>query len=131
MKISLFVTCLVDQFFPEAGMSVVTVLRRLGVEVEFLAEQTCCGQPAFNSGFTDEARTLARRFIEIFKDSEYVVAPSGSCTSMVRVFYLELFKDDPEWHERAQSLASRTYEFTEFLVNVLGIEDVGACFKEK
>jgi L-lactate dehydrogenase complex protein LldE len=131
MKISLFVTCLVDQFFPEAGMSVVTVLRRLGVEVEFLAEQTCCGQPAFNSGFTDEARTLARRFIEIFKDSEYVVAPSGSCTSMVRVFYLELFKDDPEWHERAQSLASRTYEFTEFLVNVLGIEDVGACFQGK
>jgi L-lactate dehydrogenase complex protein LldE len=131
MKVSLFITCLVDQFFPEAGMSVVTVLRRLGIEVEFLSEQTCCGQPAFNSGFTDEARTLARRFIEIFKDSEYVVAPSGSCTSMVRVYYSELFKDDPEWHERAQSLASRTYEFTEFLVNVLGVEDVGACFQGK
>ena len=131
MKVSLFITCLVDQFFPEAGMSVVTVLRRLGVEVEFLVEQTCCGQPAFNSGFTDEARTLAKRFIEIFKDSEYVVAPSGSCTSMVKVFYPELLKDEPQWHDRAESLASRTYEFTEFLVNILGVEDVGACSQGK
>jgi L-lactate dehydrogenase complex protein LldE len=127
MKVSLFITCLVDQFFPETGMAVVAVLRRLGVQVEFLVEQTCCGQPAFNSGFTHEARDLAKRFIEIFKDSEYVVAPSGSCTSMVRVFYPDLLKDEPEWHERAVSLASRTYEFTEFLVNVLGVEDVGAC----
>jgi L-lactate dehydrogenase complex protein LldE len=127
MKVSLFITCLVDQFFPETGISVVTVLRRLGVEVEFLVEQTCCGQPAFNSGFTHEARTLAKRFIDIFKESEYVVAPSGSCTSMVRVFYPELLKDEPEWHGRAESLASRTYEFTEFLVNVLGVEDLGAC----
>ena len=131
MKVSLFITCLVDQFFPEAGMSVVTVLRRLDVEVEFLVEQTCCGQPAFNSGFTDEARTLAKRFIEIFKDSEYVVAPSGSCTSMVKVFYPELLKDEPQWHDRAESLASRTYEFTEFLVNILGVEDVGACSQGK
>src|SRR5215471_13246006 len=131
MKVSLFITCLVDQFFPETGMCVVNVLRRLGVEVEFLSEQTCCGQPAFNSGFTMEARTLAKRFIEIFKDSEYIVAPSGSCTSMVRVFYPELLKDEPEWHERAQALASRTYEFTEFLVNVLGVEDVGARFHGK
>ena len=131
MKVSLFITCLVDQFFPEAGMSVVTVLRRLGVEVEFLVEQTCCGQPAFNSGFTDETRTLAKRFIEIFKDSEYVVAPSGSCTSMVRVFYPELLKNEPQWHERAESLATRTYEFTEFLVNILGVEDVGACSQGK
>ena len=131
MKVSIFITCLVDQFFPETGMSVVTVLRRLGVEVEFLVEQTCCGQPAFNSGFTEEARALAKRFIEIFKDTEYVVAPSGSCTSMVKVFYPELLKDEPEWHERAGSLASRTYEFTEFLVNVLGVEDVGACSEGK
>ena len=131
MKVSLFITCLVDQFFPEAGMSVVGVLRRLGVEVDFPAEQTCCGQPAFNSGFTGEARDLAKRFITIFENSEYVVAPSGSCTSMVRVFYPELFKDDPDWHKRAESLASRTYEFTEFVVNVLGVEDVGAAYRGK
>jgi len=126
MKVSLFITCLVDQFFPEVGVSVVRLLRRLGVEVDFPSAQTCCGQPAFNTGFTHEARDLARRFISIFEQSEYIVAPSGSCTSMVRVFYPELFKDDPEWRKRADSIASRTFEFSEFLVNVLGVEDVGA-----
>jgi len=131
MKVSLFVTCLVDQFFPEVGMSAVNVLRRLGVEVDFPLAQTCCGQPAFNSGFSSEARELAKRFIGIFENSEYVVAPSGSCTSMVRVFYPELFKDDPDLHLRAESLASRTYEFTEFLVNVLAVEDVGAAYQGK
>jgi L-lactate dehydrogenase complex protein LldE len=129
--VPLFITCLVDQFFPEVVMSVVSVLRKLGVEVDFPGEQTCCGQPAFNSGFTSEARDLAKRFIGIFEKSEYLVAPSGSCTSMVRVFYPELFEGDPEWHERAVSLASRTYEFTEFLVNVLKVEDVGAAFEGK
>ena len=131
MRVSLFITCLVDQFFPEVGMSVVSVLRRLGVEVDFPAEQTCCGQPAFNSGFRCEARDLAKRFIQIFESSEYVVAPSGSCTSMVKVFYPELFRDEPEWHERAKSLASRTYEFSEFLVKVLKVEDVGATYRGK
>jgi len=131
MKVSLFITCLVDQFFPDVGMSVVSVLRKLGVEVDFPGEQTCCGQPAFNSGFTIDSRELAKRFIGIFENSEYVVAPSGSCTSMVKVFYPELFKDDPDWHKRAESLASRTYEFTEFLVNVLKVEDVGSSYHGK
>ena len=131
MKVSLFITCLVDQFFPEVGMSVVSLLRRLGAEVDFPVDQTCCGQPAFNSGFSSEARDLAKRFIAIFENSEYVVAPSGSCTSMVKVFYPELFRDDPDWHKRAESLASRTYEFTEFVVNVLGVEDVGAAYHGK
>jgi L-lactate dehydrogenase complex protein LldE len=131
MKVSLFITCLVDQIFPEVGMSMVNVLRRLGVEVDFPMAQTCCGQPAFNSGFNSEARDLARRFIKIFEDSDYVVAPSGSCTSMIRVFYKELFEGEPEWHERAESLASRSYEFTEFIVNVLGVEDVRASYHGK
>jgi L-lactate dehydrogenase complex protein LldE len=131
MKVSLFITCLVDQFFPEVGMSMVSVLRRLGVEVDFPTAQTCCGQPAFNSGFSSEARELARRFIGIFENSEYIVAPSGSCTSMVRVFYKELFNDDPAWQKRAESLASRTYEFTEFVVDVLGVDDVGASYTGK
>lgn len=131
MKVSLFITCLVDQFFPEVGMSMVSVLRRLGVQVDFPSAQTCCGQPAFNSGFKTEARDLARRFIAIFENSEYVVAPSGSCTSMVRVFYKELFNDDPVWQKRGESLASRTHEFTEFVVNVLGVEDVGAAYQGK
>jgi L-lactate dehydrogenase complex protein LldE len=131
MKVSLFITCLVDQFFPEVGVSVVRLLRRLGVEVDFPSAQTCCGQPAFNTGFTHEARELARRFISIFEESEYIVAPSGSCTSMVRVYYPELFKDDPAWQKRADSMASRTYELTEFLVNVLRVEDVGASHRGK
>ncbi|HSB10735.1 MAG TPA: (Fe-S)-binding protein [Blastocatellia bacterium] len=131
MKVSLFVTCLVDQFFPEVGISVVRVLRRLGAEVTFPSAQTCCGQPAFNSGFHTEARVLAKRFIEVFESSEYVVAPSGSCTSMVRVFYPELFQHDAHWLKRAQALAERCYEFTEFVVNVLGVEDVGASYSGK
>jgi len=131
MKVSLFITCLVDQFCPEVGVNVVNVLRRLGVEVDFPMEQTCCGQPAFNSGFRNEARGLAERFIDIFEDSEYVVAPSGSCTGMVRVFFPDLFKGEPEMLERARSLVSRTYEFTEFLVNVLGVDNVNAHFDGK
>jgi L-lactate dehydrogenase complex protein LldE len=121
----------VDQFFPEVGMSMVELLRRLDVQVDFPSAQTCCGQPAFNSGFTTEARDLARRFIEIFEKSEYVVAPSGSCTSMVKVFYPEILKHDSDWHSRAEALASHTHEFTEFVVNVLGVEEVGASYRGK
>jgi L-lactate dehydrogenase complex protein LldE len=131
MNVSVFITCLVDQFFPEVGMSMVSVLRGLGAQVDFPPEQTCCGQPAFNSGFKTEARDLAKRFIAIFEDCEYIVAPSGSCTSMVRVFYKELFHDDPDWKKRAESIATRTYEFSEFVVNVLGVEDVGAVYQGK
>ncbi|HKP13107.1 MAG TPA: (Fe-S)-binding protein, partial [Blastocatellia bacterium] len=129
MKVALFITCLVDQLFPQVGVGMVEVLRRLGVEVEFPEAQTCCGQPAFNSGYRKEARELAERFISIFEDSEYVVAPSGSCTSMVKVFYGDLFEDDAATRERARRLAARTYEFSEFLVNVLKVEDVGAQFR--
>lgn len=129
MKVSLFITCLVDQFFPQVGVSLVQVLRRLGCEVDFPAEQTCCGQPAFNSGYRNEARGLAERLLNVFDGSEYIVAPSGSCTSMVKVFSPDLFKDDATMHARAINLASRVYEFTEFLVNVLGVEDVGARYQ--
>jgi len=129
MKVSLFITCLVDQLFPQVGVSMVEVLRRLGVEVDFPEAQTCCGQPAFNSGYRTEARELAERFINVFDDSEIVVAPSGSCTSMVKVFYADLFEDDATMRARARRLAERTYEFTEFLVNVLKVEDVGAQFR--
>ncbi|HEX5734572.1 MAG TPA: (Fe-S)-binding protein [Blastocatellia bacterium] len=131
MKASLFITCLVDQFFPDVGVSMASLLRRLGVELDFPSAQTCCGQPAFNSGFRREARDLAARFISIFEESEHVVAPSGSCASMVRVFYPDLFKDDPAMLEKAEGLSSRTFEFTEFLVNVLGVEDVGARYSGK
>ncbi|MFQ5934194.1 MAG: (Fe-S)-binding protein [Dehalococcoidia bacterium] len=128
MKASLFITCLVDQFYPQVGEAMVKVLREAGVSLDFPENQTCCGQPAFNSGYQTQARELARRFISIFEGARYVVAPSGSCTSMVRVFYPELLKDDPIALEKARALSSRVYELSEFLVKVLGKEDVGASF---
>ncbi|RMF89008.1 MAG: (Fe-S)-binding protein [Nitrospinota bacterium] len=129
MRVSLFVTCLVDQFFPEVGKSVVQILEELGVEVEFPEAQTCCGQPAFNDGFRREARMLAERFLSLFEQSEYIVAPSGSCTSMVRNFYPELFAAEPHLKAKAQAIAARTFEFSQFLVRVLQVEDVGAVYR--
>lgn len=128
IKVSLFVTCLVDILFPQVGVSMVKVLKRLGVEVDFPEEQTCCGQPAFNSGFRQDAKVLAKRFISIFSQDGFIVSPSGSCTSMVRVFYKELFHDDQKLLEMVDLLSSRTYEFSEFLVNVLKVDDVGATY---
>ena len=130
-RVSLFVTCLGDQFFPVVGECVVAVLRRLGVEVEFNPAQTCCGQPAFNTGFREEARQVAARMLDVFRDAEYVVAPSGSCTTMVRVFYPELFADDPARRRQAEDLRGRIFEFSEFLVKVLQVEDVGASFHRR
>jgi len=131
MKASIFITCLVDQFFPQVGLSMVKVLRRLGVELDFPEDQTCCGQPAFNSGFQTEARSVAQRFIDTFENSQYIVTPSGSCASMVKVFYKDLFKDEAAIQKRAIELGKRVYEFTDFIVNVLGVEDVGASFRER
>lgn len=129
--VQLFVTCLVDTLYPETGLAVVEILERAGVKVEFPADQTCCGQPAFNAGLRDQARPMAEHTIRIFeKTSGPVVVPSGSCAAMIRHQYLELFKDDQEWLERARALAERTYEFTEFLVDQLHMVDLGACFSE-
>lgn len=130
MKVSLFVTCLVDQMWSSIGTSCVEVLRRAGCEVEFDERQTCCGQPAFNTGYRDEARQVAKRFIEVFEQSKVdaIVSPSGSCTAMVH-HYAELFADEPQWLARAQAVAARTHEFSSFLVRVLKVEDVGASWK--
>jgi L-lactate dehydrogenase complex protein LldE len=114
-RTALFVTCLVDQFFPEVGEASVSLLEQAGCRVEFPSAQTCCGQPAFNMGYFEEARRLARRFITIFEPYDEVVAPSGSCISMVRNFYSRLFEDDLEWRERAGRLAERVFELTQFL----------------
>jgi L-lactate dehydrogenase complex protein LldE len=120
----------VDQLWPEVGASAVEVLRRAGCEVIFDERQTCCGQPAFNTGYRGDARRLAKRFVEIFEesDAEAVVSPSGSCTAMVHHFR-DLFADDEQWRRRADALAARTHEFGAFLVNVLKVEDVGASFR--
>jgi L-lactate dehydrogenase complex protein LldE len=128
MRVSLFVTCLVDQLWPSVGTSTVEVLRRAGCEVAFDARQTCCGQPAFNTGYRDEARKLARRFVEIFENADAIVSPSGSCTAMVHHFH-DLFERGDPLRARADAIAKRTHELGAFLVNVLGVEDVGASFR--
>jgi L-lactate dehydrogenase complex protein LldE len=129
MKVSLLVTCLGDALFPDVGVATVRLLRRLGVEVAFPTAQTCCGQPHFNSGYHAEARALARHTIQTFEGGGPVVVPSGSCAAMVKLEYAELFHDDPAWHRRAVELAARTHELSDFLVNVLGHEDVGARYE--
>jgi L-lactate dehydrogenase complex protein LldE len=136
--VQLFITCLVDTFFPEIGEAMVHVLNRVGVRVDFPPDQTCCGQPAFNAGLRSEARPLAEHTIRAFEQtarlsargeaSSPVLIPSGSCAAMIRHGYLELFQDDPEWLTRAKALAERTYEFTEYLVDVRGVSDLGACW---
>ncbi|MGE5072744.1 MAG: (Fe-S)-binding protein [Anaerolineae bacterium] len=125
--VQLFITCLVDTFFPEVGEAMVEVLERAGATMEFPPGQTCCGQPTFNAGLRLDARKIAEHTIRVFEGAPGdVVLPSGSCAHMIRHNYSELFGDDPAWLPRAQALASRTYEFTEYLVDVLGFTDLGA-----
>jgi len=130
-KVALFITCLGDQFYPQVGECVVKILRRLNVQVTFNPAQTCCGQPAFNTGYRQEAKEVAARVLDLFEDADYVVSPSGSCTSMVRVFYPELFAGDPEQLKKWEGLRERFLEFSEFLVSILKIEDVGARFPHR
>jgi len=126
-RVSLFVTCLVDQLRPEIARATVAVLEKAGCEVEFDARQTCCGQPAFNTGFRDEARAVARHFVDVYGDAECVVVPSGSCTAMIHRLP-ELFERDEALHARAERVASRTHELSTFLVRELGLGDLGARF---
>jgi L-lactate dehydrogenase complex protein LldE len=126
--VSLFIQCLVDSMFPQVGDAMITVFDRLGIGVEYPEEQTCCGQPAYNSGYRREAAQAARRFIEIFEDSEVIVCPSGSCAHMVRHHYPELFRDDAALLERANAVGAKTFELTEYLVDRLGLSTVGARF---
>ena len=120
-RVQLFVTCVVDQFFPEVGEAVVRVLRALDTEVQFDPAQTCCGQPAFNSGFWDEARPVARRLLGQLDASIPVVVPSGSCAAMIRNYYKELFADDPVNLARVNRLSPNVYEFSEYLDDKVGV----------
>lgn len=125
MHVSLLVTCLLDAFYPRVGQSTVRVLERLGVDVDFPPQQTCCGQPAFNSGFDEEARSVAESMLDAFRDSEYVVGPSGSCVAMIRHYMPALFAETNRADE-ARRLADKTFELCEFLVKKLNVVDVGA-----
>jgi L-lactate dehydrogenase complex protein LldE len=125
-RVGLFVTCLVDLFRPTVGFAAVKLLEAAGCTVEVPASQTCCGQPAYNSGDRADTRDIARAVIRAFEDFDYVVAPSGSCAGMIKEHYGELFADEPEWAQRAAHLKHRTYELVSFLVDVLGIDGVDA-----
>lgn len=126
-RVSLFIPCFVDQLLPEVAVDTVKVLRRIGCAVDFPQDQTCCGQPAFNTGYWNDARPCAERFLRVFADAELIVCPSGSCTTMVRKFYPELLASSP-LHEQALAIAARTFELSEFLVKVAAVTDVGAAF---
>jgi L-lactate dehydrogenase complex protein LldE len=133
-RVSLFVTCVVDQLFPRVGLAMADVLERLGWEVEFRERQTCCGQPAFNSGFWEEARSVAAHFLDVYDEPAeipYIVVPAGSCASMITHHFADIFRDRPEALERTRRVAPRVYEFSQFLLEVAKAEDVGARFEHK
>ncbi len=127
-RVSLFVTCIVDQLFPEIGLAVVDVLERLGYEVDFPREQVCCGQPAFNTGYRREAGAAACHCLQVLRNAEYVVVPSGSCAAMITHHFEELFASDPVRLAETRRLAPRVWEFSKFLLEVAGVEDVGARY---
>jgi L-lactate dehydrogenase complex protein LldE len=126
--VGLFVTCLVDLFRPRVAFAAIKLLEAGGARVEVPLRQTCCGQPAYNSGDRRDAVAIARQVVETFAPFDYVVAPSGSCAGMLRVHYPRLLADDPSFAERAEALAAKSYELTSFLVDVLGLTGVDAAY---
>lgn len=130
MKVALFATCLIDMFNSNVGKDTVELLENLGCEVSFPESQVCCGQPAYNSGYVKESKEAMKKMIKAFEDAEYVVCPSGSCAYMFHE-YPHLFIGDPVWEPKAKSLADKTYELTQFIVDVLKVEDVGAKLEAK
>ncbi len=131
MKVDLFIPCFIDQLFPETGFNMVRVLEKFECEVSYNTQQTCCGQPAFNSGFKDEARAIGKKFLHDFSRSDhFIVAPSGSCTGYVRNYYAGMFENSSE-HNQVKKVNTHLFEFSEFLVQVLHLGDVGASFHAK
>jgi L-lactate dehydrogenase complex protein LldE len=128
-EVSIFIPCTVDLFLPHIGEATVSLLRRAGVNPTYHRGQTCCGQPAMNAGYRQEAKKAAKHFIELFGNDEVIVSPSGSCVCMVKHHYPELLGDEPEWFRRAAELASRVYELSQYLVDVLNVTDTGAIFE--
>jgi L-lactate dehydrogenase complex protein LldE len=128
-RVGLFVTCLVDLFRPSVGFASLKLLEEAGCTVEVPAMQTCCGQPAYNSGDRGDAKAIARTVIAAFEPLDYLVAPSGSCTGMIRKHYPELLAEDPEWAARAEAVAAKSYELVSFLTDVLGVASVAATHR--
>jgi L-lactate dehydrogenase complex protein LldE len=130
MRVHLFIPCFVDQLYPETAFNMVKVLEKASCEVLYNANQTCCGQPAFNAGFISECKSVANKFINDFKDTDYIVSPSASCTGFVRNYYPTLF-NNTSVHNDVKQLVPKSYEFTEFLTDVLKIENFGAQLTAK
>ena len=126
-RVGLLVTCLADLVRPQVGFAAITLLERAGCTVEVPLAQTCCGQPAFNSGATEQAASLARQLIRQFEAFDYVVVPSGSCAAMIKLHYREALADDPVWLPRAEALAAKTWELTSFLIDVRGFRPQGVA----
>ncbi|MBN8838063.1 MAG: (Fe-S)-binding protein [Sphingobacteriia bacterium] len=130
MTVSIFIPCFIDQLYPQVGFNMVKVLEKAGCVVKYNTNQTCCGQPAFNAGFRGEAKEVCSKFIKDFSDAEYIVAPSASCVGFIRNYYPSLFNNSSV-HNNVKALAERTFELSEFLVNVLQVDDLGASFPAK
>lgn len=130
MNVQIFIPCFVDQLFPDTAFNMVKVLEKAGCTVSYNAEQTCCGQPAFNAGFWDEAKSVCTKFLKDFRGADYIVAPSASCVGFVRNYYSKLFENSSLHHDVAD-VGKRIYEFSEFLVQVLQVEDFGAVLNGK
>ena len=130
VTVQLFIPCFVDQLYPQTGFNMVKVLEKAGCKVEYNTNQTCCGQPAFNAGFWNDAKDVCSKFINDFRGADYIVAPSASCVGFVRNYYAKLF-DNSSLHNEVKDLQKRIFEFSDFLVNILHTEDVGAVFNAK
>jgi L-lactate dehydrogenase complex protein LldE len=130
MKVQLFIPCFVDQLYPQTAFNMVKVLEKLGCSVRYNPAQTCCGQPAFNAGFLDDARQVCAKFLSDFNSDDVIVAPSASCVGFVKNYYTKLF-DNSSLHHEATAIGKNIFEFTDFLVNKLGVKDVGARLEGK
>lgn len=130
MKVDIFIPCFVDQLYPDTAFNMVKVLEKAGCDVSYNSNQTCCGQPAFNAGFREESKAVCAKFLKDFKDAEYIVAPSASCVGFVRNYYSKLF-DNSSDHNNVIKIAEKTFEFSEFMIKVLGIDNVGATLEGK
>lgn len=125
MLVDIFIPCFVDQLFPEAAFNMIKVLEKAGCTVNYNPAQTCCGQPAFNAGFWDQCKDVANKFINDFPNERYIVTPSASCAGMVKNYYPEIFHNSV-LHNKSKSIQKNIYEFSDFLVNVLNVTDIGA-----
>lgn len=130
MDVHLFIPCFVDQLYPQTAFNMIKVLEKLGCTIHYNANQTCCGQPAFNAGFWDDAREVCSKFLKDFSNADYIVAPSASCTGFVKNYYPGLF-DNSSMHNEVKEIGKKSFEFSSFLTDVLKVEDVGATLQGK